>query len=71
MNNLGRLYADSGQYEKAEDMYKNALAGFQANLGMDHRALGPILLNYGGFLVRNGRDAEGRALLERAAKIDK
>jgi tetratricopeptide (TPR) repeat protein len=36
MNNLAFLYQDQGKYADAEPLYKDALAGQQKALGLDH-----------------------------------
>ena len=36
VNNLGNLYANQGKMEKAEQMYVQALQGYEKPMGLDH-----------------------------------
>jgi Tetratricopeptide repeat len=35
-NNLGNLYTDQGEMEKAAQMYLRALQGYEKSMGLDH-----------------------------------
>ncbi|KAL4737947.1 hypothetical protein BDV11DRAFT_216328 [Aspergillus similis] len=47
INNLGNLYADHGKLQEAEEMYQQALAGYEKVLGSEHSKTCMVASNLG------------------------
>lgn len=69
LNNLALLYKKSGHPEEAEQCYKRALAGLEANLGTTHPALAIIKLNFANLKQSRDDFLEAEALYKEAIDI--
>ena len=69
LNNLGMLYVDQGQYEKAEPLCKRALAVTEKVLGPDHAGVAVLLKNMAEVYRKTGRGQEAENFDKRAAAI--
>ena len=69
LNNLGKLYVDQGQYEKAEPLCKRALATSEKVLGPDHADVAVLLKNMAEVYRKTGRGQEAENFDKRAAAI--
>ena len=68
-HNLGLLYAVQGQYEKAEPLYRRALAIRERALGETHRDVEKSLGELAGLLHKMQREAEARSINTRLAAL--
>jgi len=71
MNNLGYLYARSGELEKAEPIYKELVERQIGKYGTSHRSLANSYQNLGGALTKLGRYDESIPLHRQAYEIYK
>src|SRR5262249_4390167 len=64
LNNLGRLYHDAKQYEKAEDVYKKSLSLAETHFGIANAMLSVTINNIGSLYndARRYDDAEQQIL---------
>jgi tetratricopeptide (TPR) repeat protein len=69
MSDLAWLYARHGRLDKAEVLFKRALAIKEKSFGAEDARLIPNLENYGQFLRLNSRSTEADSLEERAKSI--
>ena len=69
LSKLASLYKSEGQYDKAELLYKRALAIAELQLGPDHPSTGTRLNNLGSLYNLMGRYSEAEPLLQRALMI--
>ena len=66
---LGNLYQETGQYAKAEPLYKRALKIREKILGPDHRTVAECLDELAALYWAKGESAKAEPLSQRAAGI--
>ena len=69
LRNLGKLYGAQGHYDKAEPLYRRALAIREQALGAEHQEVAKSLEELAEVLRQAGRAQEAEALQARAAVI--
>lgn len=70
LNNLARSYREQGAYDKAESLYKRALAIREKVFGADDASVAAVLRNYAKLLKLMGKPADARNLNVRASAIE-
>ncbi|KAG2026624.1 hypothetical protein GB937_001409 [Aspergillus fischeri] len=63
---LGNLYSDQGKLKEAEEMYQQALAGYEKALGLDHPSTLDIVNNLGNLYSDQGKLREAEEMYQRA-----
>ncbi len=63
------LYFEQGQFDRAEPMFKRALAIAERSLGSQHSMVALLSENYAQLLRKTGRDEAAAVLAARAAEI--
>jgi tetratricopeptide (TPR) repeat protein len=66
IHNLGDLYAAQGKLDKAEEMYEQALAGYEKTLGRDHTSTLNTVNNLGSLYADQGRLNRAEEMYKRA-----
>jgi tetratricopeptide (TPR) repeat protein len=67
--NLGRLYHNMGENDRAEALFLHALTLRSQIRGLEHPVVAQSLTALGDFLIDQGRDEQGEALLQRALAV--
>jgi esterase/lipase superfamily enzyme len=70
LNNLAGLYEDEGRYDKAEPLYKRAIAIDEKVLRTDHPIVAWMRINLGSFYKSQGRYDDAEPLLQSALEIN-
>jgi tetratricopeptide (TPR) repeat protein len=65
-NGLGIVYSDQGELKKAEEMYQQALAGYEKALGPDHTSALNTVNNRGNLYKDQGKLKEAGKMYQRA-----
>jgi CHAT domain-containing protein/Tfp pilus assembly protein PilF len=69
LNNLGQILADQGHDDRAEPLYKRAIALMEKSLGLDNALVAAELTNLAALYQRQSRFAEAEPLFKRALAV--
>ncbi|GAB4492566.1 MAG: hypothetical protein OHK0019_14740 [Saprospiraceae bacterium] len=70
-NNLGIVYRDLGDYERARDLLEAALASNLKNFGKEHPNVARSQINLGAVFLKTGKKEKAKALFQQAYDLFK